>query len=119
MPQTSLARGNELYDWIISPTTLTWSGSVSATTAAELTTTISGLQVGDQISISYNPPSGTAVTTAMPYGLSYDNIRVTAANTLGVLWTNSTAGGLTPPTANWQVTIVRPENPNNLPNTAV
>lgn len=118
MPQTSLARGNELYDWIVGPVTVTWSGTVGATTASELTATVPGLLIGDQVSLVYNPPAGTSVTTAMPYGLSYDNIRVTAANTLGVLWTNSTAGGLTPPTTNLYLTIVRPENPSLLPTTA-
>lgn len=118
MPQTTIARGNELYDWVVGPVTLTWSGTVGATTAAELTATVPGLSVGDQVSINYNPPTGTAVTAAMPYGLSYDNIRVTANNTLAVLWTNATAGGLTPPVGNLYLTIVRPENPNNLPTTA-
>lgn len=115
MPQTSIARGNELYDWIIAPTAVTWSGQATTVAATELTCTIPGLQVGDQVSIAYNPPAGTSVTTAMPYGLSYDNVRVTATNTLAVLWTNTTGGGLSPPTANWQITIVRPENPGLLP----
>ena len=118
MPQTSIARGNELYDWIIGPVTVTWSAQATTVAATELTCTVPGLNAGDQVSMSYSPPAGTAVNAAMPYGLSYDNIRVATNNTLSVLWTNTTAGGLTPPTTNWYMTIVRPENPNNLPPSA-
>lgn len=118
MPGTTLARGNELYDWLIGPVTVTWSAQATTVAATDLTCTVAGLTVGDQVSLSYNPPVGTSVVTAMPYGLSYDNVRVLTNNTLNVLWTNTTAGGLTPPTTNWYMTIVRPENPNNLPTTA-
>lgn len=119
MPQTTIGRGNELYDWVIQPTTLTWSGSVSATTATELTATIPGLVAGDIIAeIVYNPPVGTAVTTALPYGFSWSNVRCNANNTLSVLWTNSTAGSLTPPSSYWYVNILRLETPGNLPTSA-
>jgi hypothetical protein len=118
MPQTTLGRGNELYDWVIGPASITWSGSVSTVSASELTATVNGLQVGDVIAgMQYNPPAGTATTATggLVYGLSYTNLRVTAANTLGATWQNSTGGGLTPPSANWTINILRLENPNNLP----
>lgn len=118
MPQTTIQRGNTLYDFLITinPNTaqsaLVWSGSVGATSAAEITTTIQGLQVGDVIAgATYNPPTGTAVTTAMPYGFDWTNARVSAANTLAMLWNNTTAGGLTPPTQYWTFEVMRPESP--------
>jgi len=119
MPQTTIGRGNELYDWLVQPATLTWSGTVGATSAAELTATLQGVNAGDCLaSFDYNPPSGTAITTALPYGLSANNFRIVSANTISVLWTNTTAGALTPPAGPWYINIVRPENPNNLPVTA-
>jgi hypothetical protein len=111
MPGTYAARGNELYDWLIQPTTLTWSGSVGATSTAELTATVPGLNVGDWISLQlYTGP----ITT----GLSISNERVSAANTIAITWVNSTAGALTPQTTGWVINVVRPEAPNNLPNSA-
>ena len=121
MPQTTIARGNELYDYLIQPTTVVWSATTLATVSAtEVTTTIQGLNAGDFVSVVYNPPSGTAITgvNGMPYGISIENARVTANNTLAVLFSNSTAGTLTLPTGPFFINVVRPEAPNNLPTSA-
>jgi hypothetical protein len=112
MPQTTIGRGNELYDWVINPT-VTWSGSVGATSTAELTCTIAGLVVGDYIdSLVY--PSGPMTT-----GLTYSNCRVSVANTLAVTWINTTAGALTPPVGPYYVNVLRVESVANLPATAI
>lgn len=119
MPQTTIQRGNTLYDWVIAPTTLTWSGSVATVSAAELTATVQGLQVGDVIAgANYNPPAGTTVISGIPYGFTPSNIRVVSANTIGMTWNNTTAGSLTPPTQYWVFEVMRPESPSNLPNSA-
>ena len=111
MPQTMLGRGNLIYDWLIQPT-LTWSAAtVGATTTAELTATVPGLQVGDYVDMYL---AGAAITT----GLAFTNIRVSAANTIAVTWVNSTAGGLTVQTGPWLMNIVRPESTANLSTTA-
>jgi len=121
MPQTTIGRGNEEYDWIISVPSLTWSGTVGATSVAELTATVAGLNPGDVLaSMDYNPPAGTSITAAggLVSGLSMGNFRITTANTLAVLWSNTTAGALTPPAGPWLINLVRPENPFNLPASA-
>ena len=109
MPSTTLQRGNLLFDALINPT-VTWSGTVGATSTAELTATINGLQVGDVI-------SGAITLAAMTTGLSYTNWRVSAANTVAVTWVNATAGALTPPTV-WLLEWIRPENPTFIPTSA-
>jgi hypothetical protein len=115
MPGTTIARGNELYDFIIQPSTLglvagtlTWStASLGATTTSELTTTIPGLVPGDLCDLYLN--------VAMTTGLTISNVRVSALNTLAVTWINSTGGSLTIPTGVWSMNITRPEAPGNLP----
>ena len=115
MPGTTIARGNEIYDFIIAPSTLglvagtlVWSATtVGATTTAELTATIPGLVVGDLCDLYLN--------TAMTTGLQIANVRVSANNTLAVTWVNSTGGSLTVPTGVWSMNITRPEAPSNLP----
>lgn len=112
MPGTIAARGNELYDFLVAPPTVTWSSAtVGATSTAELTATVPGLQVGDYIGLQlYTGP----VTT----GLSITNERVSAANTMAITWVNSTAGGLTVPTTGWVINVVRPEAYPGLPPSA-
>ena len=110
MPQTTIARGNELYDWLCG-VTVTWSGSVGATSTAELTCTVPGLLVGDYVDMYLS-------TQALTTGLSITNMRVSAANTMAVTVVNATAGALTPPVGPWTLNVVRPENPNNLPASA-
>jgi len=107
MPSTTIQRGNALFDTLIAPT-ITWSGSVGATSTAELTATIPGFQVGDVI-------SGTSIGAALTTGLSYTNWRVSAPNTIAVTWVNTTAGALTPQSGPWNIEVMRPENPSNIP----
>lgn len=111
MPQASLARGNELYDWLVQPT-LTWSSATLAgNTTSELTASIPGLQPGDYCDMFL-------LNSAMTTGLQTTNMRVSAANTLAVTWVNTTGGSLTIPVGPWQLNIVRPESAGNLPATA-
>ena len=63
---------------------------VGANTSAEQTFTVNGLQPGDFVSV--NKPTGQA-------GLSVDNTRVSAANTLAITFGNFTGTPITP-TAN-------------------
>ena len=121
MPGTYAARGNELYDYLCQVNGLVWSSPTLATvTATELTATIPGLNAGDWVQLVYNPPAGTSLTAVggMPYGVTMDNFRCVANNTISVLWENSTAGTVTLPTGPFILNVVRPEAPNNLPSSA-
>lgn len=109
MPQTTVGRGNILYDWLVSAT-LVWSSTALSSTTSELTATMPGLQTGDYVDM-FLP--GAALTT----GLTIGNIRVSAANTLAVTWIAASAS-LTIPTGPWLMNVCRPEAPNNLPITA-
>src|SRR6267154_3519624 len=112
MPQASLARGNEIYDWLVLAT-ITWSSATLAgNTTPELTATIPGLQMGDYCDMFL---SNAAMTT----GLQISNMRVSAANTLAVTRVNTKAGVLTLQTGPWLMNIVRPESVANLVGTAV
>ena len=110
MPQTTIGRGNILYDWLLS-VTLTWSGTVGATSTAELTAAIPGLQFGDYIDMYLI--GGGQVT-----GLTQINFRVSAPGVLAAQFSNSTAGALTPSVGPYLVNVCRPESFQNLPNTA-
>lgn len=111
MPQTTLARGNELYDFMLAPT-ITWSSAtIAGNTTSELTATIGGLQVGDYCDAFL---SNGAMTT----GLQISNMRASAANTLAVTWVNSTGGSLTVPVGPWLMNVVRAESFATLPTTA-
>ena len=109
MPQTTVGRGNIIYDWLIQ-VTLTWSSASVASTTSELTATVPGLQVGDYVDM-YLP------NAAMTTGLTLANIRVSAANTLAVTWI-ATSGTFTVPTGPWLMNICRPESVGYLPNSA-
>ena len=74
--------------------------ATNATTSAEQTFTVPGLQVGDQVTVSLN----AAVTVLV----DIVNVRVTAANTLGITFANGTAGSLTFPSGTYQVEVNRP-----------
>lgn len=65
--------------------------SVATVTTIEQTFTVTGLQVGDFINFSLTAP--------LVAGLSVLGMRVTANNTLGITFVNTTAGPLVP-TAN-------------------
>jgi hypothetical protein len=75
---------------VFQPATIT-PVATGATTAAEQTFTVTGLVVGDFIyGYSLTTPNVTNVVTIT-------NMRVTAVNTLGITFANSTAGSLTFP----------------------
>jgi hypothetical protein len=61
--------------------------SVAANTTAEQTFTVNGIQLLDVVQI---------VKPSIQAGLAIGNVRVTAANTVGITYVNTTAGGLTP-----------------------
>lgn len=108
MPATTIARGNILNDFLIGPTLTPV--SVAGSTAVEQSFTILGLQLMDVIDVTF---SG-----AQTAGVGIGNARVSAANTLAIEFTNSTAGTLTPAAGQYFVTICRPENPT-LPTNAL
>ena len=108
MPGTTIARGNILVDTLIGPTLTPV--SVGGSTAAEQSFTVLGLQTGDMVSITAN--------VAQTAGIGIGNARVSAANTLTVEFTNSTAGALTPVAGQYLITVMRPEN-TPLPTNAV
>jgi hypothetical protein len=74
--------------------------SISAATTAEQTVTVNGLRVGDYVEVS--KPSNTA-------GVAVVNARVSAANTLAVIWMNATAAPVDPPSETYTVFVWRPE----------
>lgn len=73
--------------------------SVAAATSAEQTFTVSGLAVGDFVSVATTASTGnaTAITSA----------RVSAANTLAIRFINPTAGALTPAADTYLVYVAR------------
>lgn len=111
------AYGNELYDFVMAPTSpgnaagvLTWSTASLSSTTAELTTTVPGLLVGDLVDLYLT-------SAAMTTGLTISNTRVSAANTLAVTWVAASAS-LTIPTGIWSANVTRPESPTLLPTSA-
>lgn len=100
MPATTLPRGNVLNSYLIGPslTPVAVAGSISA----EQSFTVIGLQTGDYVD--------TNLSGAQTAGIGIVNARVSATNTLTVLFSNSTAGSLTPAAGTYTVRISRPEN---------
>lgn len=100
MPAATLPRGNVLYSYLagVTLTPVAVAGAISA----EQSFTIAGLQVGDYVDTNLNG--------AQTAGIGIANARVSAANTLAVLFSNSTAGSLTPAAGTYVVRISRPEN---------
>jgi hypothetical protein len=72
--------------------------SVAAATAAEQTFTVTGLQVGDIVTL--NGPAPTA-------GTGVGGVRVSAINTLAINFFNCTAGALTPASGTYQLSVSR------------
>ena len=72
--------------------------SVAGGTTVEQSFTITGLLMGDWVSVT--PPSLTA-------GVVLANARVSAANTLQLQFANTTAGALTPPSGTYVILIAR------------
>lgn len=81
--------------------------SVAANISAEQTFTAPGVLLGDMVFVN-TPAIGTAALNA---GLGVSGARVTAANTIGLRFTNSTAGALDPTgSIAYTVFAVRPES---------
>jgi hypothetical protein len=73
---------------------------VAANTTAEQTFTVNGLQVGDFVEVNKPTTQG---------GLGVVNVRVSAANTLAIAFSNNTAAGITPTAGeSYQVMVARP-----------
>lgn len=102
MPGPSdLPRGNIALAMILQ-TTLT-PASVANATTAEQTFTVSGLQLGDVVSVTKPTTQG---------GLGIVNSRVSAANTLAITFANTTAATITPTAAEaYIIELNRPSNP--------
>ena len=73
--------------------------SVGANTTEEKTVTVSGLAVDDVVYVS--PPA------SMPTGLGIGGCRVSATDTLAVIFINNTGGSLTPISGSYLVVAVR------------
>lgn len=101
MPGTTIGRGNVLYDFLVG-VTLT-PASVGAATSAEQSFTVGGLQTNDVIDVMFNG--------AQTAGISTGNARVSAANTLTILFSNATAGGVVPASGQYILTVCRGEFP--------
>lgn len=71
--------------------------SVGAATSAEQTFTVSGLAVGDFVSVNGSTGNASAISGA----------RVSAANTLAIRFINPTAGALTPGAGDYLVFVAR------------
>lgn len=81
--------------------------SVAANISAEQTFTAPGVRPGDVVFVN-TPAIGTAALNA---GLGVTGARVTAADTVGLRFTNSTAGPLDPSAAvDYVLFVVRPES---------
>jgi hypothetical protein len=100
MPGTTIGRGNVLYDYLCGPTLTP--ASVNANTTAEQTFTVLGLQVGDFVDVNFQGAQTT--------GIGISNVRVTAANTLGIQFTNNTGGALVPAAGIYGINVTRTEN---------
>src|ERR1700675_4455176 len=76
--------------------------ATGATTTAEQTFTVPGLQVGDQVS---------AFSAQFAYSSLVDvvNARVSAANTLALAFSNNSAGSLTAPSGTYLLEVNRPD----------
>lgn len=109
MPGTTIGRGNVIYDYLCQPTLTPV--SVGANTSAEQTFTVLGLQVGDFVDVNVANSAQTA-------GIGIVNARVSAANTLAIQFSNSTAGALTPVAGAYNINVTRPENLPLPPNAA-
>jgi len=101
MPSTTPSRGNILYGFVCGP--LLTPVSVAANTSAEQSFTVPGLQLNDIVDVNLFG----AVQTA---GVGITNARVSAANTLTLLFTNSTSGGVIPAAGTYAIVVTRPEN---------
>jgi len=79
--------------------------SVAATTAAQQTFTVNGLQLGDQVSDVSLQAAWTVAATVV-------NAWVSANNTLAVSFYNGTGSPVTPPSGSYYIEINRPDLQN-------
>jgi hypothetical protein len=99
---STIARGNVINQWVLamalSPS------AVAPNTSAEQTFTITGLHLGDYVSVS--KPTTQA-------GLGISNTRVSAKDTLAIAFANVTAATITPTASEtYTIQVNRPENLN-------
>jgi hypothetical protein len=87
----SIQRGQAVLTVSLTP------ASVGAATSAEQTFTVSGLDVGDFVSVTGATGNASAIA----------NARVSAANTLAIRFINPTAGALTPGAGDYLVYVAR------------
>ena len=108
MPQTTIGRGNILYDFVVAPTLTP--ASVSASSTNEQTFAIPGLLSTDLV-------AGASSQSAQTAGIGVINVRVSAANTLAIQFANvtTTPASSVPVAGVYVVEIVRPETPGSLP----
>lgn len=78
-------------------------GPISANTSTEVQVTMPGITTSDLV-IAFIKPTLTA-------GLDVGNGRVSAANTVRVLFQNGTSATITPATETYSVLVYRPEIP--------
>jgi hypothetical protein len=100
MPGTTIGRGNVSYDYLCGPTLTPV--SVAANTSAEQSFTVLGLQMNDFCDVYFQG--------AQTAGIGIANARVSAANTLTIMFSNNTAGALVPATGLYVINVTRPEN---------
>lgn len=81
--------------------------AVATITTAEQNLTINGLKVGDFV--FWQKPTNTA-------GVGVVNARVSAADTLSLIFVNPTAGSVNAASETWQFLVFRPES-GSLPST--
>lgn len=74
--------------------------AVATITTAEQALTVPGLQVGDMV--FWQKPSNTA-------GVGVVNMRVSAVNTLQVIFVNPTADSVNAASETWTLLVIRPE----------
>lgn len=108
MPGTLTSGGNILYAFNIAP--VFTPAAVGANTTAEQSFNLPGLQINDSITVSFYGPSA-ASPGAQTSGIGISNCRASAANTLQIGFSNSTAGSLTPAAGVYYMCICRPELP--------
>ena len=98
MPGTLSSGGNIVYAWLIMPTLTPV--AVAANTTAEQSFIVPGLQLTDNVNAySYVPQTA---------GIGISNVRVSAANSLQIGFSNSTAGSLIPAAGQYYICICRP-----------
>jgi hypothetical protein len=107
MPSTTLARGNAINTFYVSPSLTPV--AVAANITAAQTFTVPGLLTTDHVAL--------ACVGAQTAGVFIADVRVSAADTLSVQFGNLTAGSLTPAAGSYIIDVIRIEG--SYPATAV